>query len=185
MTRIIIRAVLNAGRDEMIDYLKHKLPYAEFCYDRYRNCQETFIRANEAAGDDAVIHMEDDVILTVQFREKIEAAIAERPNDVIQFFSRQAADLAKGSRYIYKFIMGQCYYLPPGMSRKVAEFAKTWPHWEKHPGGIDYMIDDLRKQEKFRIWCHVPSLVQHRISPSLLSTRAMKRQSQSFQDADE
>ena len=185
MTRIIIRATPNAGRNDFIRYLKGKLPDAEWCYDQKRDARDTFERAKRMAGADPCVHMEEDVILTKAFREKMEAAIKERPNHVVQFYTMLKDDTEKGARWIGRFSSNLCYYLPAGLSLGVLKYCETWNGWAKHPTGIDLVIEDYRKEGKFKVWAEVPNLVQHRVSKSLLGPRSSKRQSGTFQDPDE
>ncbi len=93
--RYIIRAM--SKRQPYIDYLKYHLPDGEYLIDISDNAMDTFLHALGVAGIDATVHMEEDCILTRNFQEKIETAIAARPGDVINFFSRRKADLEIGS----------------------------------------------------------------------------------------
>jgi len=181
MTRIIIRAVRD--RTEFIVYLQSRLPQAEWCFDKTRNAMDTFLSAMEMAGDEPAVHMEEDVILTRGFVEKLEAAIAERPHEVIQFFSMRKADLTIGSRYDGNFMMNQCFYLPAGMSRKLLEFRPEWKQADKHPTGFDILMADYFKSVRLKYWLHVPSLVEHRVCKSMIDPRrSSKRQSLTFED---
>lgn len=185
MTRIIIRATLNTGRNNMVKYLRKKIPDAEWCFDQKRDAFDTFIRAKRMAGIEPCVHMEEDVLLTKNFRQKIESAIAEHPNHVIQFFSMLRDDAKLGSRWINRFSMNQCYYIPAGLNVPIAEYGERWPNREKDRNGYDVMMDEFRRDMKFKIWLHVPSLVQHMEAKSLLGPRSSKRQSGTFQDPDE
>lgn len=184
MTRIIIRATPNAGRNHMIKYLREKLPEAEWCMDQKRDAMDTFVRAKRMAGADPCVHMEEDVVLTKDFRRKIEAAIAERPEAVIQFFSMSKKDPELGSRWISRFSMNQCYYIPAGLSGQIAEYAPSWPRLPNDPIGFDLLMHDFFRERKIRIWQHVPSLVDHLEAKSLLGPRSSKRQSTTFEDPD-
>lgn len=129
------------------------------------------------------LHLEDDVILTTDFGKKIRQAIAEHPDVVIQFFSLRKKDLTIGSRWESgrTFMMAQCFYLPPGMAGRLLEYAAERPVRKQHPNCIELMIADYLQREKQRYWLHVPSLVQHRVTPSLIDRRRSKfRQSPSF-----
>jgi len=179
MTRTIIRAVKE--RSQFVGYLKRRLPHAEFCFDENQNAMDTFYKSLRMAGNDPVIHMEDDIILTKNFVEKIESAISKRPDWVSQFFSMRKKDIEIGSRYDNNFIMGQCFYLPAGYSKKILGY--TWEKLKEHPTGLDMMIGDFLKDIKKKYWIHVPSLVEHRICKSLInSRRSSKRQSKTFED---
>lgn len=177
--RIIIRAVRD--RAPYIEYLQARLPEAEFCFDQKRNAMDTFLRALEMAGSDAVVHMEDDTLLQDWFMPSLKSAVAQHPDNVIQFFSMRKADLSIGSRWDGNFMMGQCFYLPAGYSALIREYHAAWPNKEKHPTGLDTMIGDWLKKRREKYWLHVPSLVDHRDCKSIIDPRrSTKRQSLTF-----
>lgn len=179
MTRIIIRAMRE--REPFIAYLTQELPHAEWCFDQKRNAMDTFLRALEMAGSQSAVHMEDDTILCDGFVQKLEAAIAQHPHHVVQFFSMRSADLTVGSRWDGDFMMGQCFYLPPGYSEQIRNYYEYWPNKEKHPTGLDTMVCDWLKFRRMKYWLHVPSLVDHRDCKSLINPRrSTKRQSKTF-----
>jgi hypothetical protein len=183
MTRIIIKAV--PSRQWMVDYLVSRIPHAEVCMDRNRDAFDTFNRALAMAGEDAAVHMEEDVILTRDFLTKIESVIAARPNTFIQFFSMRGADLTVGSRWDRDFLMNQCFYAPPGYSRAILEYYPSWSEkWlAAHPNGTDLMVRHFLKSRRERYWIHVPSLVDHRIARSEIDhRRSSRRQSLTFTD---
>jgi hypothetical protein len=183
---IIIRACGERAR--FVDYLLSRLPGSLVVWDLWSDAMETFLRALEAAGDSAALHMEDDVLLTRDFVAKA-AAVLERHGDrPVQFFSLPRKRDALGSRLEpgRTFCMGQCFYLPPGMSRKLLEYAPTWPRRMEHPTGLDLMVADFLRGRRQQYWLHMPSLVQHRRLPSLIDPRRSKsRQSASFVDPDD
>lgn len=179
--RIIIKAVPD--RSECIKYLRRHLPAAEWCFDRRRSALDTFLRGLEMAGDDPVVLMEEDVLLTVGFLDKLHAAVAERPQDLIQFFSMRSLDLTSGSRWDRAFMMNQCHYQPAGTCTEMLAFAKTWDGWAANPHGYDTMMQAWMRATKRRYWIHVPSLVDHRVGKSMLDKRrSSRRQSLTFRD---
>lgn len=179
MTRIIVRAVPE--RAAFVEYLQRHLPDAEICHDQTRNAMDTFLRALDMAGGERCIHMEDDALLTQGFRDKAEAVIGQWPDRVIQFFSMRPADLAAGARWDNSFLMGQCFYLPSGYSFAIRNFHKRWKRAAQHPTGLDLMVSDYLKERKERYLIHVPSLVDHRVTKSVIDPRrSSKRQSKTF-----
>ena len=179
--RIIIRAVKE--RTEFIDYLSKRLPNAEWCFDETQNAMDTFLKAMLMAGDEPVVHMEEDIILTRDFERKLNEVIAQRPQDLIQFFSMRQKDLTEGSRYDRSYMMNQCFYTPQHYSRRIYEFYRTWDGKLIHPTGSDNMIADWLKSRREAYWIHVPSLVEHRIAKSMIDPRrSSKRQSKTFVD---
>jgi hypothetical protein len=179
MTRIIVRAVRD--RIGYIEYLQEKLPEAEWCFDTQRNAMHTFLMALRMAGDDPVIHMEEDVLLVPNFKRRIEAEIAKQPDKVIQFFSMRKKDIEVGSRWDNDFLMGQCFYLPAGYSKKILEFHDVWEDLPLHPNGLDTMVCAYLKKKRENYWIVVPNLVDHRIGKSAIDPRrSSKRISKTF-----
>ena len=102
--RFLVKAV-PGERVECIKYLKRVLPQIEIVWDKTFNHMDTFLSALDRAGDDAVVHMEDDIILTKNFERKILRAIKKHPDNLIQFFSMREADLTVGSRWDISFLI--------------------------------------------------------------------------------
>lgn len=170
-------------------YLQTRLSDIEWCMDGGAfSARETFLRALSMQGDDAAVHLEDDVILTKNFQQKITSVIEQHHNSVIQFFSMRKADMVIGSRWESgrTFMMNQCFYLPCQMASEMIEASRTWEGWKTHPNGYDLFMADFMKMRKIRYFLHVPSLVQHRIGKSLIDARRSSRRiSLTFCDADE
>lgn len=178
--RIIIRAVRE--RQQFVDYLTEKLPHAEWCFDQTKNALDTFASALQMANNDAVVHMEEDTILTDNFIEKLHTAIQEHPNNVIQFFSMRKADIEVGSRWDNHFLMTQCFYMPPTYSAQLLTYYPTWEAKKLNPGWFDVMVQEWLKLRREKYWIHVPSLVDHRVAVSAIDKRrSSKRQSKTFQ----
>lgn len=189
MTRIIIRAIPERKTD--VDYLLKHIPDAEVCWETHEtdcihtNIWNTFTKALKMAGDGPCVQMEEDVILTKNFREKLETAISERPNDVINFFSMRDFDSIKGSRWDTNFMMAQCWYAPPYFCQYLLKFMPYWEHKKiAYPNAVDLLVHDLIKafHSKYRIHC--PSLVDHRERASYIDTpgRSRDRVSHTFVD---
>lgn len=187
MTRTLIQAVPWLPERTKRAITLSQLTDGEIVWDQKKNAMDTWRLVMAAAGDDAVIVLEDDVELAENWRERIEAAIAERPLQVIQFFSMRGADLTVGSRYEpgRTFLMNQCYYLPEGYARQLLEFADGWEErTSKHPWGYDIAMATWLQGRKEKYWLHVPSLVQHEPWESQIDTRRpRRRQSATFGDA--
>lgn len=186
-------ALTCEGREQMAEYLKAEIPNLEISYDDFTDAGKfvstSFFNARKGwsiAGDEPAVFLEDDIILCDNFCSKIEAIIQERPNEVIQFFSMRKKDLTIGSRYENgsNFIMHQCYYLPRGMARKVYEYSFEFEDGCKHGehiGPNDMVTQYYFKKNKIKYWLHVPSLVDHRQSRSIIDPRrSSKRQSLTF-----
>jgi len=181
--RYIVRGM--SSRQPCILYLKSLLPQAEFMIDVHGNAMAGFLCALRVSGADAVVHMEEDVIITSNFTKKIESVISKYPNNVIQFFSMRDKDITVGSRYEpgRTFCMGQCFYLPAGYSAAVLKYWDRWPNKTRHPTGLDLMVGDFLKSRGEKYLISVPSLVNHRCTRSLIDPRrSSKRGARVFID---
>lgn len=189
--RMIVRTTPNPARAEYVAYLQAHLPGVELCVDRnydrqdlpgYRKSALNMVAAMRMAGYDPALHLEDDVVLTVDFVRKVQAALVGHEGEVVQFFSMRGADLTEGSRYDRHFRMAQCFYTPAGVASAIARFYPTWRPKSTLPDG-DVFVDDWLKANGLRYWVHVPSLVQHRPARSLINAkRSTARQSKTFAD---
>ena len=153
--------------------------------DQKKSAIDTFLRSLMMAGNEPCIHMEEDVILTKDFYNKIHNAISERPKSFIQFFSMRKKDLTEGSRWDGNFLMNQCFYAPDGYSKLMLDYFPKWADKKikDHPNGTDQMVCDFLKSRKEKYWIHCPSLVDHRIAKSTIDPRrSSKRQSLTFID---
>lgn len=181
-----------SGREHFVEELLQEIPQAIVNFDdfptadpykstAYRNWR----RSLSLAGDSPVVMLEDDIILCDNFQSRIKEAIAERPDEVIQFFSMRKDDLLIGSRYLggSSFLMLQCYYLPAGVAKGVWElsdsFAKDRPPNDLCPS--DPCVAEYMRRNKMKYWLHVPNLVDHRVTKSRIDPRrSSKRQSKTF-----
>lgn len=174
-------------REEYYHYLKDRLPTAEFVLDENRQAFDTFMKALDTAGKDAILLMEDDAYLTKDFENKVQAVVDEHPDDVINFFSRRKKDLEIGARYESgsTFSYTLCIYFPEGVAYELKQYAEDWykENKEEHPTGTDIVIGDFITDIKGKYFQQVPSLVQHRVGVSAInSRRARDRTSKTFKD---
>ena len=174
-------------RQEYYEYLKEKLPHAEFILDEKKQAFHTFMKALEQAGNDAILLMEDDALLTVDFENKVKAVIRERPEKVIHFFSRRKKDIEIGARLEPggAFSSTLCLYMPAQFAKALREYAVGWyeENKEEHPTGTDTVIASFLSYNKMSYYNHVPNLVQHRIGKSQIQARrARVRVSETFKD---
>ena len=158
---------------------------AAIVWDSNQNAFDTWVKTLTRIGDEPAIVLEDDVTLTEGWREKIDAAIPEHAQSLIQFFSLPRKADTQGSRWEpgRSFAMNQCYYLPPGMAVDLLSAAERWRTARpEHPTGYDVLMADYLKRTGQRYWLHLPSLVQHESWPSEINRRRPRnRQSASFQ----
>lgn len=181
--RYLVRCVPE--REENCKAMQAAIPHLEIIRDRKRHAMVTFYDALAAAGEDAVVHMEDDAVLTSNFCTKIEAEISKRPHEVINFFSRVKDDLTKGARYRAgsSFNYNVCFYLPAGMSRDLLLYGPAWKRHKEHPTGYDLMMQDFFVKYGVDYWQVVPSLVQHAEGRSIINPkRSSQRQSKTFKE---
>lgn len=182
MTRILVRGI--PARQPWLDYLAERIDDAEWFIDTARDPLGNFLFALAESGDDGTVHMEEDVILTVGFRAKLEAAIAEHPGSVIQFFCMRRDDTTIGSRWARMFVNTQCFYLPPSYGPQVVAYENEWRG--ANPSNFDRVLRDWLEDRKERHWLHIPNLVQHRIGPTSIGKgRNYARLSLTFVDPDE
>jgi hypothetical protein len=142
------------------------------------------LRFVAAGTPEPAIHLEDDIILTSDWRAKIEAVIAERPDRLIQFFSRRKADETIGSRNCpgRDFLWATCFYVPERMAVPLLDFMATWPGRRLPPTTeMDCAIAAYLASERESYYLHVPSLVQHHHWPSAVRRgRSTNRQSATY-----
>lgn len=154
---------------------------AEVVWDQTHNAFDTWQSVMAAAGDDAIVMLEDDITLAENWRERVEAAVAEHPDDIIQFFSLRS-EKESGYRPGRTFLMNQCYYLPAGVAKQLLEYSQDWV--EKNPRyktGYDITMASWMRENGLRYWMHVPSLVQHEDWRSEINPkRPRNRQSKVF-----
>jgi hypothetical protein len=155
----------------------------DIVFDEKHDAMDTWQRVLEQAGDGPVVIIEDDVRLTSNWREKVEAVIAEKPGAVIQFFSIKPSDVELGSRWARgaTFSMNQCYYLPARAAKQLLAYLPGWMEGRDGENGYDLLMRAWLTENQTPYWLHVPSLVQHEPWKSELGARSSKRQSPTFE----
>ena len=172
-------------RREWVEEITAQIPGCTVVWDEDRIPYNTFLRALATAGESAVVMIQDDIILTSNFLEKIDAVIQSKPIFVIHFFSRRKDDIRIGSRWLppNKCVDHQCIYYPPGYAalmhaeqppyEQAPEHQRTWHDLIPH----DFLV---RRNEKF--WVHCPNLVDHRVGVSAIDPkRKNSRKSYTFE----
>ena len=177
------------GRETFANYVIERIPNLIISYDNftdpgkfkntsYKNAQKAW----KLAGEEACVQLEDDIILCNNFITKIEKAISERPNDVIQFFSMRKTDLTIGSRWDAgrNYLMAQCTYFPAKISSGILSFSKKYDNigHKSHP--LDSMVADYLASTKQKYWINCPSLVDHIVGKSMIDPRRASTNRQSF-----
>ena len=167
--------------EDLADQVRGKI-----VWDTTHNAWNTWRDVLAAVGDGPAVILEDDVILADNWRYRVEEAIREHPNDVIQFFSLRKGDVEAAPHWepARTFLMNQCYYLPAGAAKELLVHTKNWPDENpEHPTGYDLaMVAWMRATNRPKYWMHTPSLVQHEPWRSEINPRRPRnRQSPSFQ----
>lgn len=177
--RYIVRAIKS--RRAFVEEILKQIPEAEVLWDTSGNAMQSYLNACLIAGEDPVVLLEDDIILTDNFKAKIEKVIEKYPEMLINFFSLSKKHLAPHFKRGREYCMNQCEYLPPGFASRVLEAYKTWPDKEKHPTAYDFLVGYAwGRNTPYLVWC--PSLVQHRqVKSAIDPRRSSKRQSVTFE----
>lgn len=177
--RYIVRAI--ESRLPTVEKIKEQIPEAEVLIDKTGNAMKSFLAACEYVGDDPCVMLEDDIVLTANFKEKIEAAINGKEDMLINFFSLSRKFTASHFKPWYQFCMNQCVYMPRGFCLVCVEKYEAWRAYDKYknPTAYDYLMGYAWHKDYF-VYC--PSLVQHMEGKSAINPkRNPKRQSITFQ----
>jgi hypothetical protein len=175
--RVIMR---TTGQRDLNEY--RQVPGIKFLVDAGRDDFILFQRSLEEAGTDSCLIMEDDIVLCENFWERACAEIAQRPGDMISFFSMRKEDLTVGSRYVpgKRFLMMQCVYFPPWFCPGLLAWSRKWDR-TGYISGTDCMVADFLGERKLSYFVVVPNLVDHKVAKSLIDPRrSSKRQSLTF-----
>ena len=166
----------------MAEELIREIPSLEICYDDVGGAMKNFLKSLELAGEDAVVNLEDDIILTSNFQSKLESVVDKMPDSVIQFFSMRKADLTVGSRWDRgkNYLMAQCTYFPRKISKGILAFSRNYANINHKSEPLDSMVGDYLHRTKQKYFIHVPSLVDHRVGVSIIDSRRASTNRQSF-----
>ena len=172
---------IEARRDIVEGHILPQVPGALVHYDRERWPTKAFIQTLRMAEGEPHVHMEDDIILTRNFQSKVEAAIAQHPDQVISFFSLRHLS---GDPLVCDpgDLTVPCVYLPGDVTREVVSYwedgmARKGYEWQY----CDFMTMDCLRKYRRSIVVWNPSLVQHRPGDSSISPRNKVRVSPTFE----
>ena len=160
-----IRYFVRTTNDRMYEYdLEH-----EKLVDTEHAPVKSFIEQLKYISQWDSVLLEDDLILCKDFKNKIEDAINQYPDKIINFFTRPREWFTthKSNNFVYN----QCTYYPKGVSLKVAdEMEKIWKNMPK----LQY--DTLEYNALINLGIsHVqyrPCLVQHIDNNSIVGNTA-------------
>jgi len=169
-----------SGREHFVKYLLKRIPNAIVNFDDFPDGGKfestaffNFQRGMKLAGNESLLYLEDDIILTDSFLNKIEKAKFENPNMVIQFFSMRKKDIEIGTRVENgsNYIMMQCTYFPKGVAKGIYEHSLTY--WDENhtTAPNDPCVASYLQKNKMKYVIYVPNLVDHRREKSVINPR--------------
>jgi hypothetical protein len=170
LTPVFIRAVPWVDERRRHAKALREATGGQVVWDLTHESWDTWLIALKMAAAGPAVHLEDDVVLTHDWRAKVEAAIAEHPDVVVQFFTNRKADVDVGSRWERgrEYLMNQCFYVPERLARPMLDFALAYemPPLDRWGGPSTHKCQDLMVSHFLvavdeRYWVHVPSLVDH------------------------
>lgn len=179
------------GREHLAKRIIEQLPEVIVNFDNFKSSGKfnstawfNYVRNLELAGEDACVQLEDDIILCDDFKNKIQKAISEYPDYLIQFFSMRKKDIEVGTRFEPggNFLMHQCYYLPKGMAKKIREYSdKFYELTDCFFAPNDVCTREFLRENKLKYVIYCPNLVDHMEERSKVDKRrSTKRQSKTF-----
>ena len=178
----VIRAVRE--RTEYVNEILKQIPDAIVYWDdEYHDAMKSYLHVcGQIIGDRPAVLLEDDVILTSDFKRKIERVIEEYSGMLISFFSLSKKFTSPHFKKGREHCMAQCEYYPPGFGTRVVCAYETWPLRDTEPNATDYLAGYAwGYANPYLVWC--PSFVQHREVKSVINPRrSSKRQSITFEE---
>lgn len=177
----VIRAVRE--RKEFVDEMLKQIPEAVVYWDDERDAMKSYLHVcKNIVGDQPAVLLEDDIILTSDFKQKIEEVISCYPKILINFFSLSKKHLKPHFKKGREYCMNQCEYFPAGFGTKVYKAYENWPLKDQEPNAYDFLVGYAwGYNNPYLVWC--PSLVQHRQVKSIIDPkRSSKRQSVTFEE---
>jgi len=151
--------------ERSLDESYEQIPYVRLIDSEHRYI-DFFIDQLERLGNDDFVLIEDDCVLCNDFKKRIEYAISQYPNKIINFFQHPGNGYFK-THESNSYLMNQCTYYPKNLTKKLAEKMRKF-HLEFPKLSTD-LVENLALKElnethiKYR-----PCLVQHLNFDSLL-----------------
>lgn len=121
--------------------------------------------------------LQDDVLLAPDFSERLYSVVARRPNDVLAlyvswntqinaYFARLSA--ASGAPYaalsLHEWVPCLGLVMPSDLALDLADYLRIFPDERK---ADDLLIQDFCKLRRISVLAVIPSLIEHRVIPSL------------------
>jgi len=147
------------------------------------NANKAYIEILNASFNLPFVRLEDDIVLTSDFKAKIEDFISQYPNELISFFTLKKS--VKKTQFMpgKTFCMFQCTYFPAGMAQNIINYYNRVWCIEKElfdPTGMDILVADYLYLVDKDYILYQPSLVQHIKGKSAIGKRSSARQSSTF-----
>lgn len=117
-----VKYYIRSTGERYLDESYNQIPYIELI-DKDHRYIDFFVEQLEKYGNEDIVIIEDDCVLCKNFKERIENAIAQYPNKIINFFQIRVRDYFKTCES-NKYLMNQCTYYPKGLSIKLAKEMK-------------------------------------------------------------
>ena len=161
-----------------------QIPNAFIVTDYRHDAMGNFLNAISYT-DDAFVLLEDDAELCNDFCSRIEDAISQYPDTMINFFSLRKIDYEKGEPFHVsggRYLGNVCVYFPKGFGVAIADFYKEWSGKIENPTGNDLLVADWLKSKGLKYIQWFPHLVNHKVGKSLIDPRrSSKRTDNRFQ----
>jgi hypothetical protein len=174
--RFIVQAIER--RANVVAYLQTHIPQLEISWDASGKCIGGYLQVLSRAGADPFVLLEDDILITKNFLSKIQQAISQKPDQIIQFHSRCAKDQIIGSRYKSgrEFYNHQCVYFPAGIAPQILHFSEQeiYKDLTSARSFSDILTQDFLHQRRLKYWVSIPSLVDHLPDVSSVDPRRSK-----------
>ena len=161
-----IKYFIRSVGTRQLDESYNQIPYVELI-DKERRYVNFFIDQLEKYGNEDIVIIEDDCVLCKNFKERIENAIAQYPNKVINFFQINSYKYFK-THESTEYLQNQCTFYPKGFTIKLAQTMRKV--LKNNPTLSTDLIEDMALKElnethiQFR-----PCLVQHLNFDTLLN----------------
>ena len=173
MIKYFVRTTGERALDESFSQIDYEL-----LLDTEHKPVKSFIEQLEYLGNldcDAVL-LEDDLILCKDFKNRIEEAISNYSNKIINFFTYPQKYFKTDESRLFMF--NQCTYYPKGISKSIATEMKKITNCKQYDVMEDVALNKLRLTHiRYR-----PCLVQHIDNGSLIGNTSVNRNTPYFID---
>lgn len=155
---MMIKYFLRTTNERKLDKSLEQIKY-EKLIDTEHKPVKSFIEQLEYISDYDAVFLEDDIELCNNFKERIEKAISEYPDRVINFFSQPMTYFT--TKEFQTFYFNQCTYYPKGIAKELATIMRRIE--EDNPGKYQYDVLESKalKELNMKHIQYRPCLIQH------------------------